>query len=104
MNTKRDYFEGYETVYCLNYCTGEVGSLVWHTKGIYKNKSEAKKAKKLFKLKIKASKKELLKLYIRKIRGIEKNENDFTRFVMLNGDFYITNVVVTPYRLEDTKI
>jgi hypothetical protein len=104
MTERKEYWEGYKKVYVLKYCTGEVGKLVWHNRGIYKSKKIAELVKKntivnIFNLR--SSYFDNFKKVFDST-NIENLSQEEKRYIILNSDVRITNVVVTPYRLEDT--
>ena len=97
------YWQGYKKVYIVNYCIGEVGSLVWHSRGVYKSKKNANIKRDEFLKKIENLKSEYFLIFNKEFNYPDLNMSPEEKgYVFCNDDIRIANVVVTPYRIEDT--
>ena len=97
------YWQGYKKVYIVNYCIGEVGSLVWHSRGVYKSKKNAINKKDEFLKKIKNLKAEYFIIFNKEYNYSDLNISPEEKgYIFCNEDIRTANVVVTSYRIEDT--
>ena len=108
-NVVSNYWDGYEVVYAVEYCIGEVGSLRWYTKGLYKSEDKAVIQKDNMLNEIFSLKEKYLNKFKKEVNedfnlNYQKLSKDEYNFILKNSNVRIANVVVTPHRIEDSKI
>ncbi len=105
-----NYWDGYEVVYAVEYCIGEVGSLMWYTKGLYKSEDKDVIQKDNMLNEILSLKEKYLNKFKKEANyedfkfNYKKLSKDEYNFILKNDNVRIANVVVTPHRIEDSKI
>lgn len=103
MKIKSDYWKDYEKVFIVKYCIGEVGSLVWHSRGIYKSKKNAVNKKEDFLKKIEKLKGDYFFIFGKDFSYSDLNRTpEENTYIYCNEDIGVANVVVEPNRIEDS--